>query len=65
MAKLLLDHGADPTVRASIRKAIRFIGDDTAYEYKDMTALEYGGAFRFERWVNEAALALLEEVEPG
>lgn len=59
LGRWLLDQGADPRVRASIRKGMRFIEDETVYEYRDLTALEYGRAFRHRRWVNETVLDLI------
>ena len=57
--RALLERGADPSVRASIRKQLMFI-DDEAHEYREVTALEYGRAFHEERWVNKAALDFLQ-----
>ena len=55
-AQLLLDHGADATVRASLRKELRFVDDETLHEYRDVTPLEWGEAFQEKRWVNRAAM---------
>ena len=61
----LLARGADPSVRASIRKQLMFI-DEEAHEYREVTALEYGRAFHEERWVNKAALDFLQaQIEAG
>ncbi|MGI9384695.1 MAG: ankyrin repeat domain-containing protein, partial [Methyloligellaceae bacterium] len=51
VARLLLDQGADPNARASIRKGIRFIADETVHAYRDVTPLAYGRAFHARAWV--------------
>ena len=64
--KLLLDHGADPTIRASLRKklhpgyASRYDVENT-YEYRNVTALEWGRQFHAKIFVSEPAMRLLEE----
>lgn len=55
-AKLLLDHGADPTVRASLRKRLRFVSDETMHEYRDVTPREWGERFHDPSWVNREVL---------
>lgn len=59
VAALLLDHGADPKAVASIRKGIRFTVDETVHEYRDVTPLGYGRAFRHRGWVNAAAMEVI------
>ena len=59
--RLLLEHGADPTIRASLRKALRFHDDDTLHVYRDVTARAWGERFHGRAWVADAALALLRE----
>lgn len=54
--RLLLDHGADPHVRASLRKRLRFVEDETMHEYRDVTPLEWGRRFHGREWVNWEAL---------
>lgn len=61
MALLLLDSGADPNTRASIRKAIRFIADESAHDYKNVTPLEFGRHFHAREWVSETAMAVIAE----
>jgi len=58
-ATLLLDNGADPTVRASLKKELRFVSDESLHEYRDVTALEWGEQFHDRSWVNEKVLTLL------
>jgi hypothetical protein len=60
-ARLLLEHGADPNVRASLRKRLRFVEDETLHEYRDVTPLAWGRRFRDLSWVSKPVLALLAE----
>jgi hypothetical protein len=39
--RLLLDHGADRT-RVSLRKRLRFVGDELMHEYRDVTPVLWG-----------------------
>ncbi len=59
--RLLLDHGADPNARASLRKRLRFIKDDRMREYRDVTPLAWGERFQEQEWVNRAAMRLISE----
>jgi ankyrin repeat protein len=59
--RLLLDHGADPNARASLRKRLRFVRDDSMHEYRDVTPLSWGEGFHDQDWVNRAAVRLIEE----
>jgi ankyrin repeat protein len=58
-AKLLLARGADPTVRASLRKALQGSDDDSLHEYHDVTAIEWGERFHVRSIVNELALDVI------
>ena len=64
--QLLLDHGADPGIRASLRKKLhpgyagRFDVENT-YEYRDVTAVEWGRQFHAKVFVSELAIKLIEE----
>jgi ankyrin repeat protein len=64
--QLLLDHGADPNVRASLRKKLhpgygpRYDVDKT-YEYRDVTPLGWGRQFHAKVFVSEPAMRLIEE----
>jgi hypothetical protein len=60
-ARLLLDHGADPNARASLRKRLRFVEDETMHEYRDVTPLTWGERFHDQAWVNRAAMGLIAE----
>jgi ankyrin repeat protein len=62
MTKLLLDHGADVSVRASLRKKLHpGYGDDTLHEFRDVTPLSWGKRFHREIFVSREALRLIEE----
>ena len=55
-ARLLLDHGADPNVRASLRKRLRFVADESMHEYRDVTPLEWGQRFHDQDWVSRSVM---------
>lgn len=56
LARVLLDHGADAAVRASLRKRLRFVEDESWHEYHDVTPVEWGERFHDASWVNTAAV---------
>lgn len=58
-AQMLLDHGADGNVRASLRKQLRFVSDETCHEYREVTPYGWGKSFHDQDWVNPAVVALL------
>jgi ankyrin repeat protein len=60
-ARLLLDHGADPNARASLRKRLRFVKDESMHEYRDVTPLSWGEQFHYQRWVSKPAMQLIGE----
>lgn len=57
MAALLMDHGADPSAVASLRKRLRFVADESWHEYRDVTPLAWGDRFHDQSWVNRPAMA--------
>ena len=61
--RLLLDHGADPNVRASLRKQLHpgFGGEETPHEYRDVTPLSWGERFHRPEFVSKTALRLVAE----
>jgi ankyrin repeat protein len=61
LTRLLLDHGADPNARASLRKRLRFVTDETMHEYRDVTPLAWGEQFHDQAWVSRAAMQLIAE----
>jgi hypothetical protein len=65
-ARLLLDRGANPNARASLRKQLRFVPDESMHEYRDVTPLAWGKRFynpgsHGHSWVSEPALRLITE----
>ena len=64
--QLLLDFGADPNIHASLRKKLhpgyagRYDVENT-YEYRNVTAVEWGRQFHAKEFVSEAALKLIEQ----
>ena len=58
MADLLLEHGADPSVRASLRKPLPEGGECT---WRDVTAAEYARRFVYPDLVNQDALRRVSE----
>ena len=60
--ELLLDHGADPNARASLRKQLHpGYGPDTLHEYRDVTPLSWGQRFHSKVFVSEPAMRLIAE----
>ncbi|HJU65323.1 MAG TPA: ankyrin repeat domain-containing protein, partial [Gemmatimonadaceae bacterium] len=60
-ARLFLDRGADPNARASLRKRLRFVDDESLHEYHDVTPLAWGERFVGREWVNGEAMRLIAE----
>jgi ankyrin repeat protein len=60
-ARVLLDHGADPNVRASLRKRLRGADDETMHEYRDVTPLAWGERFHDQSFVSRPAMRLIAE----
>lgn len=62
LTQLLLDRGADPNVRASLRKQLHpGYGEDTMHEYRDVTPLSWGARFHRQIFVSEPAMRLIAE----
>ena len=60
--ELLLAHGADVSVRASLRKRLHpGHGDSSGQEYRDVTKLSWGWRFHAKVFVSQPALALIED----
>ena len=53
LARLLVEHGADPNARASLRKY--------DHEYRDITPLAWGQRFHTREFVNEQAMRAIAE----
>jgi ankyrin repeat protein len=60
-ARLLLDHGADPNIRTSLRKLMRFVGDELMHEYLDVTPLAWGERFHEQEFVSKPTMRLIAE----
>jgi Ankyrin repeat len=60
-ARLLLDHGADPNPRASLRKRVRWSDDEAMHEYRDVTPLSWGERFHNQGFVSRPAMRLIAE----
>src|SRR5689334_850188 len=66
LTQLLLYRGADPHIKASLRKKLhegyapKYDVENT-YEYRDVTALEWGRQFHAKVFVSEPAMKLIEE----
>lgn len=59
-AALLLDHGANPNARASLRKQLHpGYGADVLREYRDVTPLSWGERFVHKQFVSEPAMRLI------
>jgi len=54
--RLLLDHGANVNARASLRKALRFVDDESEHQYRNVTPRSWGERFHNRQWVNQPAL---------
>lgn len=60
-ARLLLDRGADPSLRASLRKRLRFVADESEHVYRDVTPLAWGRRFHDQDWVSPPVMKLIAE----
>jgi ankyrin repeat protein len=65
-ARLLLDRGGDPNARASLRKRLRFVPDESMHEYRNVTPLSWGEHFynpgsHGHSWVSKPAIQLIAE----
>jgi ankyrin repeat protein len=65
LARLLLDAGAKPRARATLRKQLRDMGDpakEQMREFRDVTPVEYARQFLESSFVNDAAVAAITRV---
>jgi hypothetical protein len=63
-ARLLLEHGADPNARATIRKQLRDMGDpekEKMCEFHNVTPIGYASQFQEPNWVNGPAITAIAE----
>jgi hypothetical protein len=58
--RLLLQNGASPAARASLRKFLDWVEEPRWHEARDVTAAEWARGFPDRGWVNGAALRLLD-----
>jgi len=61
--QLLLDRGADPNARASLRKQLHpgYGANEVMHEYRDVTPLSWGERFHRRVFVSEPAMRLIAE----
>jgi len=60
--RLLLDHGADPNVRVSLRKELHPGYEIPGmYEYRDVSPVSWGERFHFKKLVNTAAMKMIRD----
>ena len=60
--ELLLEHGADPNARASLRKQLHpGYGREVLHEYRDVTPLGWGERFHRQIFVSRPAMRLIAE----
>ena len=60
-ARFLLDRGADANARASLRKRLRFVADETTHEYRDVSPRSWGERFHDQDWVSKPVARLIVE----
>ncbi len=60
-ARLLLDHGADPSARASMREQVMSDNGRSIREHRDLTPLAWGERFHDKMVVSEPAMRLIVE----
>lgn len=63
-AKLLLSKGADPTIRTTLRKQLKHMGDpekERMFEFRDVTAIEFAQQFQEPSMANPAAIAAIQD----
>jgi hypothetical protein len=63
-ARLLLDHGANPNARATIRKQLRDMGDpakELMREFHNVTPIGYAKRFQEPSWVNGPAITAVRD----
>jgi ankyrin repeat protein len=63
-ARFLLERGADPNARATLRKQLRDMGEpdkERMHEFREVTPLEYAARFQEPAWAAPAALRAVRE----
>jgi hypothetical protein len=56
LVHLLLEHGADPNARASIRKSLPFARDTSLHEYRDVAPIGWGRRFHDQSYVCQTSM---------
>lgn len=65
-AMSLLKAGADSSIRATLRKQLRYMGDkelEKMYKFRELTAVEFARQFQVQAWVSEASIHAIETFE--
>ena len=60
MSRSLLERGASPSIRTTLRKFLDWRETPGWHEARDVTPAEWGRSFPEKSWVNVDALQLLE-----
>jgi hypothetical protein len=61
LTQLLLDRGADPNARASIRKRLPFARDTSVHEYRDVTPVGWGRQLHDQSYVVHDSVRLIAD----
>ncbi|MEP6621603.1 MAG: ankyrin repeat domain-containing protein [bacterium] len=61
VVRLLLDRGANPNARASVRKRLVFASDASMHTYDDVTPLGWGQQFHDRSYVSQSSLRAIAE----
>ncbi|MEM8892668.1 MAG: hypothetical protein AAGD28_32105 [Bacteroidota bacterium] len=63
-AKALLKTGANPAIRATIRKQLRYMGQrhlEEMYTFEEVTAVDFAHQFQMQAWVSHASITVIED----
>jgi hypothetical protein len=61
VVRLLLDRGANPDARASLRKGLAFARDPSVHEYRNVTPFAWGLHFHDQSYVSQTAMRVIAE----
>ena len=61
VVRLLLDRGANPNARASVRKGLAFARDPSVHEYRNVTPFGWGLHFHDQSYVSQVAMRVIAE----
>ena len=65
-AEGLLKAGANPAIKATIRKQLRYMGQrhlEKMYVFEGVTAVEFAQQFQMQAWVSQASIEVIEAFE--